>query len=60
MKLSIDWKLSLLIQIICGCFFYFNTSSELFWLFVLISVISNIYYTIMFNKLRHEKVNRHS
>ena len=60
MKLSIDWKVSLLIQIICGCFFYFNTSSELFWLFVLISIISDIYYTIMFNKLRHEKINRYS
>ena len=59
MKLNIDWKVSLLIQIICGCFFYFNTSSELFWLFVLISIISDIYYIIMFNKLRHEKVNRH-
>ena len=60
MKLSIDWKVSLLIQIICGCFFYFNTSNELFWLFVLISIISDIYYTIMLNKLRHEKVNKHS
>ena len=60
MKLSIDWKVSLLIQIICGCFFYFNTSNELFWLFVLISIISDIYYIIMFNKLRYEKNNRHS
>ena len=60
MKISIDWKVSLLIQIICGCFFYFNTSSELFWLFVLISIISDIYYIITFNKLRHEKINRYS
>ena len=60
MKLSINWKVVVFIQIICGYFFYFNTSSELFWLFVLISIISDIYYIIMFNKLRHEKVNRHS
>ena len=60
MKISMNWKVSLLIQIICGCFFYFNTNSELFWLFVLITIISDRYYIIMFNKLRHEKVNRHS
>ena len=60
MKISMNWKVSLLIQIICGCFFYFNTNSELFWLFVLISILSDRYYIIMFNKLRHEKVNRHS
>lgn len=60
MKLSINWKAIVFIQIVCGCFFYFNTSSELFWLFVLISIISDTYYTIMLNKLRDEKANKHS
>ena len=60
MKLSINWKAVVFIQIVCGCFFYFNTSSELFWLFVLISIISGTYYTIMFNKLRDDKANKHS
>ena len=60
MKLIINWKAVVFIQIVCGCFFYFNTSSELFWSFVLISIISDTYYTIMLNKLRDEKANKHS
>lgn len=52
-KLKIDWKIALITQIVCGCFFYFEAYS-LFWVFVLITLLSDMFYAYQFSRLKEE------
>lgn len=52
-KLKINWKIALITQIVCGCFFYFEAYS-LFWVFVLITLLSDMFYVYQFSRLKEE------